>query len=398
MALAAVLSLAISILKFGPLVMTIASGYIAAGIAVAAYALGFCARDRVTALTAGLLMAVSVGVTLERPADAVFTLMALIALTAHVAQKPLAGLVIAGLATALRLDAILLGLVLVAVLLTERVYRTDIVLSVFAAAALAGEVAHFAVCRHLTPMPQPDPNISALSYFFTGGAALIGWFIFPFLADLAEPARRTRWKPVFSWTAVLALVTSCATVRFAVPYVLLEPYMIVMAAAGFARILPVIASDAVRPRHRYVLAIAAAICLAVPKAYSDWTTTRPSLLIVSIAHETARTEQKPAQSPSKKPGSKSGSEAVNGANSGAAPPAIPKHVVAVSAAHLKKATPPAPAGNAPAAIVAQAVKLGIPISHRDWRGRTVPRNVWAIQWDIKAKQAAIAAKGGSGHP
>jgi len=394
MALAAAISLTISALKSGLPILATFSSYAAAATTAAVYLLGFCARDRVTALTGGLLMAVSASFIQQAPADTVFTFLALLALAAHVAQKPLAGLVIAGLAIAARIDSILLGLVLIALLLPDKNHRPGILLSTFAASALASTLGLFAVQHHFPPMPQWHPNIVALLFFFTGGAAIIGWLALPFLADLAEPARLTRWKPVLIWTCVAMLIACCAIAGDTAPYLFIEPFMIVLAAAGFARILPVIASDSVKPRIRYILAIAAAIAIAAPKAHLDWTTTHPAVL----ALKTAASAETKHELPSKKP--EAPKVTAKPAHSSATPtPSVPKRVVTVTPPPAKKpAAPPAPAADAPAAIVAQALKMGVPITHKDWRGRTLPRNVWAIQWDIKKRQEALAAKGAPHKP
>ena len=395
MALAAVISLTISGVKFGLPIFSSPSCYFTAALAVAVYALGFCSRDRITALTSSLLMAVSISFTLQSPPDTTFTLMALLALTAYAGQKPLAGLIIAGLATAARIDGILLGLLLIYIVLSEKTMRPAVALPAFVGSTIAGVLGLFAVKHHLPPMPQWHPNASAPTFFFTGGAAIIGWLVFPFLADLAEPARLSRWKPLAAWTSISMLLSCFVQHIYSVPFLTVEPFMIVLAAAGFARVLPVIASDAVRPRVRYILAIAAAVALAIPKAHLDWTTTQPAILVLQAPGETSKPETK-AVEPSGKPETPSThTTASKPAHNNTAPAAgIPKHVVAVHVPDPKRAgTPPTPAAGTPAAIVAEAVKLGVPVTHKDWRGRVLPRNVWAIQWDIKNKQAALAAKG-----
>ena len=112
----------------------------AAGTVAALYLLGWRARDRAAGASAGLLAATSLPFlsgAAHAPLDAAFTLLTVAALFAFVAGSSLAALALAAVATLVRPEGALLGLLLMALALAQQRKRAVYGVAVFLVPLLA---------------------------------------------------------------------------------------------------------------------------------------------------------------------------------------------------------------------------------------------------------------------
>lgn len=420
----AALSLALSTIAPRGLALVHPSPYLAALLAVAAYLLGFVARDRTTAIVAGALVACSLSVSRGAPADLVFDLLTMFALVGAVAQVPLVAVILAALATSVSADGLLLGIVVLAILMLDPSPRRMPALALYVAVAVAGWSANHVFLHRPIHFPSFEPTSLLLVHFFLGVSGIVGWLAFPLFADLAEPAKRARWKPVAGWTFLYLIVASLVHLDAGDRKTILEPFLAIVAAGGFARLLPVIASDFMPTNARYLLATAAVATLALSRVFASWpASVRPAAVPVtaSIASHpagapprpTSRSASAPEQvktnpaapattkAPSKPIPPPATTPQVDHTN----PPPLPHHVIILNSSQVKppaaspapapasSQAPPPVAGTAPQPdLGAEAERYEVPLTHKLPNGQVVFRTKWAVLWEIKERKAAEAAK------
>lgn len=261
----AALSLALSARLGGFSHGQIAGSCAAAGTVAALYLLGWRARDRAAGVSAGLLAATS-GSFLSgyaySPLSAAFTLLTVAALFAFVAGSSLAALALAAVATLVRHDGLLLGLLLLGLALAQQRKRAVYGAAVFLVPLLALWSGRIASGHGPPPLPAFGLHAGPLLWLWTPAAALLLWLLLPFCAEMSEPGRRARWLPVVLWAA-LALVDASLlsdTTRAGMMLPLMPP-LFALAGGGLSRLLPTLAGEFPGPAGRYTLAVLAVLAL-----------------------------------------------------------------------------------------------------------------------------------------
>ena len=238
----------------------------AAGTVAALYLLGWRARDRVAGVSAGLLAATSMSFlsgAAYSPQSAAFTLLTVAALFAFVAGSSLAALALAAVATLIRPDGLLLGLLLMALSLAQQRKRAIYGVAVFLIPLLALRFWHIASGHGSPPLPAVGPHAGPWLWLGTPAAALLLWLLLPFCAEMSEAGRRARWLPVVLWAGVALLAASCLSDTTPTGMRLpLMPSLFALAGGGLSRLLPTLAGEFPSPLARYTLAILAVLGLA----------------------------------------------------------------------------------------------------------------------------------------
>lgn len=242
-----------------------AGSWAAAGTVAALYLLGWRARDRAAGVSAGLLAATSVSFlsgAAFSPMSAAFTLLTVAALFAFVAGSSLAALALAAVATLIRPDGLLLGLLLMGLALAQQRKRALYGAAVFLVPLIALWSGRIASGHSPPPLPAFGFHAAPSLWLWTPAAALLAWLLLPFCAEMSEGLRRARWLPVVLW-AVLALadasLLSCTTpTGMTLP---LMPLLFALAGGGLSRLLPTLAGELPSPAGRYALAVLAVLAL-----------------------------------------------------------------------------------------------------------------------------------------
>ena len=242
-----------------------AGTFAASGTVIALYLLGWRARDRAAGVGAGLLAAASpmfLSGAAHSPQSAAFTLLTIAALFAFIAGSSLAALALAALATLVRPDGLLLGLLLMGLALAQQRKRAIYGAAVFLVPLLAVWSGRIASSHGPPPLPAFGFHAGPWLWLWTPAAALLLWLLLPFCAEMSEPMRRARWLPVVLW-AVLALAAasllSCTTpTGMMLP---LMPLLFALAGGGLSRLLPTLAGEFPSPAGRYALAVLAVLAL-----------------------------------------------------------------------------------------------------------------------------------------
>ncbi len=242
-----------------------AGTFAASGTVIALYLLGWRARDRAAGVGAGLLAAASpmfLAGAAHSPQSAAFMLLTIAALFAFVAGSSLAALALAAVATLVRPDGLLLGLLLMGLALAQQRKRAVYGAAVFLVPLIAVWSGRIASGHGPPPMPAFGVHWGPLLWLWTPAAALLAWLLLPFCAEMSEPMRRARWLPVVLW-AVLALAAasllSCTTpTGMMLP---LMPLLFALAGGGLSRLLPTLAGEFPSPAGRYALAVLAVLAL-----------------------------------------------------------------------------------------------------------------------------------------
>ncbi len=242
-----------------------AGTFAASGTVIALYLLGWRARDRAAGVGAGLLAAASpmfLSGAAHSPQSAAFTLLTIAALFAFIAGSSLAALALAALATLVRPDGLLLGLLLMGLALAQQRKRAIYGAAVFLVPLLAVWSGRIASSHGPPPLPAFGFHAGPWLWLWTPAAALLLWLLLPFCAEMSEPMRRARWLPVVLW-AVLALagasLLSCTTpTGMMLP---LMPLLFALAGGGLSRLLPTLAGEFPSPAGRYALAVLAVLAL-----------------------------------------------------------------------------------------------------------------------------------------
>jgi len=237
----------------------------AAGTAVALFLLGWRARDRAAGVAAGLLAATSpaflsqAGVSAQ---SAGFTLLTMLALFTFVAGSSLAALALAGAATLVRPDGLLLGAILLGLALAQGRKRTIYGAACFVVPLLVAWSGSVALGYTLPPPPRFGLQTDPLRWLGTPAALLLLWFGLPFLGELSEPMRRARWLPVVLWAVLYAAEASLLSVT--TPAGMRLPLMAglcALAGGGVSRLLPTLSGEFPGPLPRYALATLAVLGL-----------------------------------------------------------------------------------------------------------------------------------------
>ncbi len=237
----------------------------AAGTAVTLFLLGWRARDRAAGIAAGLLAAASpvflsqAGVSAQ---SAGFTLLTMLALFAFVAGSSLAALALAGAATLVRPDGLLLGLVLLGLALAQGRRRTIYGAACFLVPILVAWSGSVALGYAPPHPPRFGLGVEPVRWLGSSPTLLLLWFGLPFLGEMSEPMRRTRWLPVVLWAvlyaveAVLLSETTSAGMRLP-----LMAGLFALAGGGVSRLLPTLSGEFPGPLPRYILATLAVLGL-----------------------------------------------------------------------------------------------------------------------------------------
>ena len=168
----------------------------AAGTVAALYLLGWRARDRAAGISAGLLAATSslfLTSAASSPQSAAFMLLTAAALFAFVAGSSLAALALAAVATLVRLDGVLLGLLLMALALAQQRKRAIYGAAIFLVPLLALWSGRIASGHGSPPLPAFGFYGGPLLWLWTPASALLAWLLLPFCAEMSEDLRRARW-------------------------------------------------------------------------------------------------------------------------------------------------------------------------------------------------------------
>lgn len=259
----AALSLTVLQAIWGLAVTHAAGSASAAGIVAGLYLLGWRTRDRAAGVSAGLLAATSLPflhTAAYSPQSAAFTLLTVAALFAFVAGSSLAALGLAAVATIIRPDGLLLGLLLLGLSFAQQRRRALIGTAIFLVPIFAFWLIRFEMGYGLPLLPDIGLHPTSALWLWSPGAALLVWFLLPLCAEMSEPMRRARWLPVILW-AVLYLAGSCLY-SLTNPAAMLLPLMAVLfalAGGGLSRLLPAMGGEVPTPMLRYVLATLAVI-------------------------------------------------------------------------------------------------------------------------------------------
>ena len=240
------------------------------------YLTGLRIKDRPTAVISGLLattsLALATGASWSPQAMLLAALVAF-ALFAYSAGWTVAALCLAGAATFVRADGLLLGIALAIVALCQ-CRRNDWAGAVafLLIAALVGVVwiaPWHAELETWLPIHAPRfPTIHSASYRLLAlSLAPVAWFLFPYLAEWATAQDRAKWWAPALWASVyLVLIVSLGVVAAPSAYLPLLPVVYLMVGAGIARLLPAFAGELPVPLARYMVATAAVgvlLCAAV---------------------------------------------------------------------------------------------------------------------------------------
>ncbi len=242
-----------------------AASLAAAGTAVALFLLGWRARDRAAGVAAGLLAATSPVFLSQADVSAQsagFTLLTILALFAFVAGSSLAALALAGAATLVRPDGLLLGLVLLGLALAQGRRRTIYGAACFLVPILVAWSGSVALGYPPPPLPHFGLETDSLRWLCSSPSLLLLWFGLPFLGELSEAARRARWLPVVLW-AVLYLAEA-SLLSLTTPAGMRLPLiagLFALAGGGVSRLLPTLSGEFPGPLPRYVLATLAVLGL-----------------------------------------------------------------------------------------------------------------------------------------
>ncbi len=261
----AALSLALSAHWHGLANGQTAGSLAAAGTVAALYLLGWRARDRAAGVIAALLAATSSTFLLAAaysPMSAAFTLITVAALFAFVAGSSLAALALAAVATLVRLDGALLGLLLMALALAQQRKRAVYGAAVFLVPLITVWSGRIASGHGPPPLPAFGLPSGPLFWLWTPAAALLLWLLLPFCAEMSESLRRARWLPVVLWAGVSVIAASVLSDTTPTGMLLpLLPPLFALAGGGLSRLLPTLAGEFPNPVGRYALAVLAVISL-----------------------------------------------------------------------------------------------------------------------------------------
>jgi len=235
----------------------------AAGTVAALYLLGWRARDRAAGVSAGLLAATSVSFLSGAgysPQSASFALLTVAALFAFVAGSSLAALALAAVATLVRPDGLLLGLLLMGLALVQQRKRALYGAAVFLIPLLVFWPGRIALGYGSPPLPAFGLHAGPLLWLWTPASALLAWLLLPFCAEMSEPLRRARWLPVVLWAgtalAAASLLSDTTPTGMILP---LMPLLFALAGGGLSRLLPTLAGEFPSPAGRYALATLAVL-------------------------------------------------------------------------------------------------------------------------------------------
>jgi hypothetical protein len=242
-----------------------AGAFAAAGTVAALYLLGWRARDRAAGVSAGLLAATSalfLSGCAYSPLSAAFTLLTIAALFAFVAGSSLAALALAAVATLVRPDGLLLGLLLMGLALAQQRRRAIYGVAVFLVPLIALWSGRIASGGGPPPLPTFGLHAGPLLWLWTPAAALTAWLLLPFCAEMSEAGRRARWLPVVLWAGVaLAAATVLSDTTPTGMLLPLMPLLFALAGGGLSRLLPTLAGEFPSPASRYALAVLAVLAL-----------------------------------------------------------------------------------------------------------------------------------------
>ncbi len=237
-----------------------------AGIVAALYLLGWRARDRAAGVAAGLLAATCLPFlqsATHAPLSAGFTLLTICALFAFVAGSSLVALALAAVATLIRPDGLLLGLLLLGLSFAQQRKRALMGAAIFLAPVLAAWGGRIAMGHGTLLLPTFQPHRGLLLWLWTPSSLLLLWFLLPLCAEISEAMRRARWLPVIAWAAMYLL--SASVLSFTSPAAMLLPLMpllFALAGGGLSRLLPTLSGEFPGPAPRYILATLAVLALA----------------------------------------------------------------------------------------------------------------------------------------
>jgi hypothetical protein len=445
MALMAAISVGVGYLTAGPAVLTEMGTYVAAVTVVSQYFLGFRVRDRTTAFVASALLASSPlfsGAAAGDIRDGLFVLFTIAALAAFAGGFELVAVVIASGATVMRPEGILLGAVLLGFTLTERRPGGVVGSIVYLLCTFLGLAALVFIGRQPIPIPTVSLRLAPLASVFDVQTGIVALFIWAMLDDLGDAARRARWKPVIVWSVLFLCVESLFHFSgFSFESGPFRPVLLLLAAGGISRLLPVIAGNFANPITRYAVAVLFVGTLIFARVRAEWPLIHARTAVVATSKATDRATHKLH-------GVAAGLTQVGGAAH--VPAGIPHHIVVVpssavrqavethaahvkllaasalaasaakrrvksaSASHLPTnsvsavcrqggATTVASAGASakpgalptvpglPEPLVARAVAAGVPLYTTRW-GHSVARTIWAINWDLKHRPVRVVAK------
>lgn len=237
----------------------------AMGTVATLYALGWRARDRAAGVGAGLLLAFSPQFLFwaaYSPQSAAFSLLSVAALFAFVAGSSLAALALAGIASMVRPDGFLLGLLLLALSFGQQRKRTGYGAALFFMPLFVFEIGHYYLDHSLPRLPVFGLHFGVWRWLWTPASALLVWLLVPFCGEFGEGVRRARWLPVILWAALSLLVASACSITTAEGMLLpLLSLLCVLAGGGLSRLLPTLAGEFPRPTLRYTLAALAVLGL-----------------------------------------------------------------------------------------------------------------------------------------
>lgn len=246
----------------------------AAATAALLYLLGWRARDRAAGVIAAVLLAASprfLALAVAVPHAAVFALITVAALLAFVAGSSLAALTLAGLACAARPDAVLLGVVLLALALSQRRRRAWLGAGAFILLAALGLAAQYGFAHHAAPHLTVAARPWLPLWAVTSGMAFVTWLLLPFCAELGEAPRRARWLPVVLWVLTYGIVESVVRVSGKSGMLFgLTPFWFALAGGGLSRLLPALTGEFPRPWVRYGLATLALLSLVAMRLHAEW--------------------------------------------------------------------------------------------------------------------------------
>lgn len=265
MAALAALSLAFSAYRGSFATGHTAGALAAAGTVLALYLLGWRARDRAAGVSSGLMAATSQAFLMSAaysPQNAAFMLLTVAALFAFVAGSSLVALGLAAIATFVRPDGLLLGVLLLGLALAQQRKRAIYGAAVFLVPLMAIWSGRIALGLGLPPLPNWGFHPEVLRWLGTPATALLAWLLLPLCAELSEPMRRARWLPVLLWTAVgwtsASLLSDTTPTGMLLPAM---PLLFALAGGGLSRLLPTLAGEFPRPLTRYALATLAVLGL-----------------------------------------------------------------------------------------------------------------------------------------
>jgi hypothetical protein len=239
------------------------------------YLIGLRIKDRPTAVISGLLVTTSLafatGATWA-PQAMLMAALVTYAFFCYTMGWTVAALCLAGVASFVRADGLLLGIVLAVVALCQcRPNDWASALAFLLIAAGAG-VLWIAPLHAQIETWLPIHTLQPANLLLPALAlAPVAWFLFPFLAEWGTRQDRAKWSAPVLWAALYtALILGLHAAAAPAAYLPLLPVLYLIMGAGISRLLPAFAGELPIPLARYLAATAAVGALIASAIVLPW--------------------------------------------------------------------------------------------------------------------------------